>query len=81
MTESTQRERVLSKIKQDGYVDNFWAIENYILRLGAIIYQLSKKEGMVFERTFGKTLGKDKPLWKNFYYIYQPPKPEQKPLL
>lgn len=64
----TQKEKVLEKLKQDGYVDNFWAIENYILRLSTLIYQLSK-EGKQFRRVFGKELGKDRPLWKNFYYI------------
>lgn len=70
----TQREKVLEKIKSEGFVDNFWALDNYILRLGAIIYQLSK-EGMEFRRVFGKELGKDRPQWKNFYYIYQKPEP------
>ena len=64
----TQKEKVLDRIKEIGYVDNFWAIQNYMLRLGAIIHQLSK-EGIEFERKFGKELGKDRPLWKNFYYI------------
>jgi len=59
---------VLIRIDEVGYVDNFWAIENYILRLGAIIYKLSK-EGMKFERSFGKALGRKRPQWNNFYYI------------
>jgi len=64
----SQRERVLEKLNRDGYVDNFWAIEHYILRLGAIICDLSK-EGMQFKRAFGKELGKEQKYWKNFYYI------------
>ena len=64
----SQQERVLEKLNTDGEVDNFWAIEHYILRLGAIICQLSK-EGMQFKRAFGKELGKGQREWKNFYYI------------
>lgn len=59
---------MLERIKEVGYIDNFYAIDHYILRLGAIIYELIK-DGMRFDGKFGKTLGKDKPLWKNFYYI------------
>ena len=64
---TTQAERVVAKLERDGYVDNFWAIENYILRLGAIIYRLTK-QGMVFDRAFGKRLGKGRHLWKDYYY-------------
>lgn len=66
--EQSQRERVLEKLNKDGEVNNFWAIENYILRLGALICQLSK-EGIQFKRAYGKELGKDKKYWKNYYYI------------
>lgn len=75
----SQKERVKQKIKEDGYADNFWAIENYILRLGAVIYSLSK-EGMVFKRAFGKELGKERKYWKNFYYIHAE-EPKQETLL
>lgn len=67
----TQEQRVRERIAEVGYVDNFWAIENYILRLGAIVYSL-RRGGMRLDGAFGKELGKDKPLWKNFYYVHQP---------
>jgi hypothetical protein len=63
----TQKLKVKNRIEEIGYVDNFWAIESYILRLGAIIYEL-RKEGYDFMGAFGKEMGKDKPLWKNYYY-------------
>lgn len=64
----SQKRRVLDRLESVGYVDNFWAIDNYILRLGDIIFRL-RKEGLQFEGKFGKELGKDRSLWKNFYYI------------
>jgi hypothetical protein len=78
MEKLTQKQIVYNRNKEVGYVDNFWAIDNYILRLGAIIYMLIK-DGMRFDGKFGKTIGKDKPLWKNFYYI-EKKFPEQKTL-
>lgn len=36
----SQKELVLQKLENDGYVDNFWAIKNHILRLGAVIYDI-----------------------------------------
>lgn len=68
MEKVTQKNRVYNRIKEVGYVDNFWAIDNYILRLGAIMYELIK-EGMKIRGAYGKTLGKEQHLWKNFYYI------------
>ena len=65
----TQLEIVKARIEEVGYVDNFWAIENYILRLGAIMHTLSHEHKMLFRRAFGKELGKEERLWKNFYYI------------
>ena len=59
----TQEEKVIEKLNTDGVVTNFWAIQNYMLRLGAIICQLSKK-GWVFKRQYGE--GKDR---KNFHYF------------
>jgi len=70
MAEQTQKERVIEKLNRDGQVDNFWAINNYILRLGAIIFEL-KREGRKFNGYFGKQLGYNKSVWKNFYYIEQ----------
>lgn len=62
-----QKTVVKNRIREVGHVDNFWAIQNYILRLGAIIHTL-RKEGMMLEGAFGKELGKDKVEWKNYYY-------------
>ena len=62
-----QREKVETRIKEVGYVDNFWAIDNYILRLGAIIYKL-RMDGVILNGAFGKELGKERRLWKNYYY-------------
>lgn len=63
----SQREKVIARIEEVGYVDNFWAIDNYILRLGAIVFEL-RKSGMVLEGAFGKELDKNQRLWKNYYY-------------
>ena len=62
MKKETQAEKVLRRIESVGYVDNFWAFHHYILRLGAIIFDL-KKLGYEFESSYGK--GKFK---KNYYY-------------
>jgi hypothetical protein len=43
----TQKERVLQRIKEVGYIDNVWCFTNRILRLGAIIFDL-KEDGMDF---------------------------------
>lgn len=58
----SQKQKVLEKLIDDGYVDNFWAIRNFILRLGAIIYNL-RKEGYNIRGEYGE--GKDK---KNYFY-------------
>jgi len=73
----TQEEIVLDRLLEKGEVDNFWAISNYILRLGAIICQLRKK-GYVIEGIFGKERGKDKQFWKNYYYILKPRHEQEK---
>jgi len=69
MLKETQLERVVNRIDEVGYVDNFWAFNNYILRLGAIIFDL-KAKGFRFNTGFGK--GDNK---KNYYYY--PIKDEQ----
>jgi len=63
----TQEDVVISKLMLDRSVDNFWAIENFILRLGAIICDLRKK-GWVFDAAFGTKLGYDQKFRKNYYY-------------
>lgn len=47
LTTQTQKERVLDKLLAVGYISNFWAIENRILRLGAVIAEL-KEDGYSF---------------------------------
>lgn len=58
----TQEERVIEKLNIDGRVSNFWAMENFILRLASIISGL-KKKGWEFDTDWGE--GNEK---KNFYY-------------
>lgn len=66
-----QKQKVINKLELDGHVSNFWAIENYILRLGAIIHRL-KQKGWEFDTKWGE--GNER---KNFYY-YVSKKPELK---
>jgi len=72
MDKNGQLEKVKARILEVGYVDNFWAIDNYILRLGAIIFKL-RKSGMILKGSFGKELGHAKLLWKNYYYVEEKP--------
>lgn len=58
----TQREKVIEKLITDGEVNNFWAIQNYILRLGAIICELTK-DGWEFARNYGEGANS-----KNYFY-------------
>lgn len=50
-----QKERIIEKLRVDGEVDNVWAFNHYILRLGAIIHKLRSEgweiEGKFFEGT------------------------------
>ncbi len=67
----SQEEIVLNRIAEVGYVDNFWAIENRILRLGAVIYDLRKNQQAgdlicIFGRDIENLHRKYK---KNYYYI------------
>lgn len=64
----SQKDRVIEKLRRDGEVDNFWAIENKILRLGAIMYEL-RDEGWEFHGMYGKERRYERALWKNYYYI------------
>jgi hypothetical protein len=73
LKDMTQQEKVLEKFNRDNEVDNFWAIENKILRLGSIMCDL-KKKGTNFTTMFGKERGFERNLWKNFYYIKVQPK-------
>lgn len=67
-SKKSQKEKVIDRLNEVGFVDNFWAIDNYILRLGAVMCQL-KKDGYNFRTGFGRELGKTERLWKNYYYI------------
>jgi len=69
----TQKERVIERINEVGSSFNFWAFHHYILRLGAIIHDL-KEEGWEFEAAYGKELGEEPTMHKNFYY-----RPSNKP--
>lgn len=62
MEKLTQKEIVKDILRRDGVIDNFWCINNYILRLGAIICDL-QKEGWKFERKWGENEHR-----KNSYY-------------
>ncbi len=58
----TQEQKIIERLQKTGSVNNFWAVKNYILRLGARIADLRKK-GWLFSTGYGK--GNEK---KNFYY-------------
>lgn len=72
--DSGQLMRVLARIDEVGYVDNFWAIDNYILRLGAIIHSIRHGKNDIvpinlrgeWGKNFNPTVKGDA---KNFYYI------------
>jgi len=70
----TNKQKVIDRINEVGYVDNFWCVDNYItLRLGAVIFEL-KKAGWEFRTTMeGSTLLSKK---KNCHY-YVTNKPEK----
>lgn len=65
----TQEQIVKEMLARCGFVTNFWAIENYILRLGAIIHEL-RKQGIDITSAYGSHVRgsspKDK---KNCYYM------------
>lgn len=44
MPSQTQEKMVIDQLKANGYVSRNWALQNYISRLGAIVYSL-KKDG------------------------------------
>jgi helix-turn-helix protein len=68
----TQEEKVIEKLNLDGFVSNFWAINEYILRLGSVINNL-KNKGWVFRTEWGE--GQER---KNYYYyLVKKPDPVQ----
>lgn len=67
----THEDKVLKRLKEVGYVDNVWAVNNRILRLGAIICDLYMPE---LVRTFGRNITNYTPKEKirnkmNYHYI------------
>jgi len=61
----SQRDVVLEILKDKGVIDNFWAFNNYILRLGAIIFEL-RREGYIITTKYEHVAGK-----KNCHYYLQ----------
>lgn len=59
----TQKDIVIQLLRENGNVSNFWAFNNYILRLASIISNL-RKEGWEIETEYEGTVGK-----KNCKYI------------
>lgn len=71
----TQEDRIITKLRHDGYVTRNEALKNFISRLGAIICSLQTK-GWEFNAEFIKTKnGKD---YK--YTVTKYPKPETQTL-
>jgi hypothetical protein len=64
----TQTEKVIARLMKYGQVNNFWAINNNILRLGAIMCTL-RKEGWHFTGAFGRNMKKPIAMRNNYYYI------------
>ena len=75
----SQKTIVKAKLLEEGRIDNFWAFKNYLLRLGAVIWEL-RQEGMKIQGASGKELGYDRSLYRNYYYWVEK-EPTQKPLL
>lgn len=48
---------VRERLEKNGVIDNLWAIEHYILRLGALIYVLRKHEKMRIRTEYLRTEG------------------------
>ena len=70
--DKTQEEKVIEKLELDGFVSNFWAIDNYMLRLASIISML-KKKGWEFRSEYGD----DREKKNYYYYLVKRPEPEQ----
>lgn len=66
-TKQTQYQIVLNRLEKYGSISNFWAFHNYILRLGAIIYEIRQK-GYAVDGAFEKKKGKTT---KNYVYTLQ----------
>lgn len=60
---NSQRKIIERKLKEQGYVDNVWAFNNYILRLGAIIHEL-RQDGWEIDTNYKNETGH-----RNCHYI------------
>jgi hypothetical protein len=69
MKKETQIDFVKRIILTHGFITNFFAIENHILRLGAIVCEL-RKDGMDITSAYGAHVGGSNPKHKkNYYYM------------
>ena len=64
----TQKEKIINRLNQYGFVSSFWAFHNFILRLSERIREL-EEDGLRFNKAYGRALGKKGPDRKNYYYI------------
>jgi hypothetical protein len=72
----TNKQRIEDKLRKDGFVDNFWAIDSRITtRLGAVINVL-KREGWTFDDTKSGYLGATKN-WRYVLVSAPAPKPRK----
>lgn len=62
MERKSQTQKVVDHLLATGSVNNFWAMENYILRLAAVIHDL-RKDGWEFGGHYGEGHNE-----KNWYY-------------
>jgi len=63
MSKLSQRDIVLRQLKEHGVITNLWAIEHYILRLGAVIENL-RKDGLEIETEYNTPkVGKNTHYW------------------
>lgn len=63
----SQTEQILEELRINGFVSNFWAIENRILRLSPLIH-LKRCNGYHFRTEYGDDLGLG---GKNYYYYLE----------
>ena len=64
----TQKDKVIKRWKARGYVDNYWAIKNGILRLSAVVSELNARYFFCLQGAYGRDLGKSRANHKNYYY-------------
>lgn len=67
----TQEDKILKRLKDVGYVDNFWAVKNFILRLGGMVHYM-ELDNLI--RVYGNKITNYSPKdqqknKKNFHYI------------